>query len=138
MADNFHEEEVLGKACDARLMRRLLAYLSPYRRVVFFALIAIFFFGLLQAVPPYLMKVEIDRYLDPTKQQPIIPFLAHLLSPDPRTGILQIAFAIFVPTVLLTFILQFAQTFAMQLVGQKVMYDLRKQLFEHLQRLQMS
>ncbi|TAM84576.1 MAG: ABC transporter ATP-binding protein [Acidobacteria bacterium] len=138
MADNFHEEEVLGKAYDARLMRRLLAYLRPYRRVVFLALIAIFFFGLLQAVPPYLMKVEIDRYLDPTKQQPIIPFLARLLSPDPRTGILQIALVIFVPTVLLTFVLQFAQTFAMQLVGQKVMYDLRKQLFEHLQRLQMG
>ena len=138
MADNFHEEEVLGKAYDARLMRRLLTYLRPYQRVVIFALIAIFFFGLLQAVPPYLMKVEIDRYLDPTKHQPILPFLARLLSSDPRTGILQIAFIIFVPTVLLTFVLQFAQTFAMQLVGQKVMYDLRKQLFEHLQRLQMS
>jgi len=138
MADNFHEEEVLGKAYDARLMRRLLTYLRPYHRVVIFALIAIFFFGLLQAVPPYLMKVEIDRYLDPTKHQPILPFLARLLSSDPRTGILQIAFIIFLPTVLLTFVLQFAQTFAMQLVGQKVMYDLRKELFEHLQRLQMS
>ena len=138
MADNFHEEEVLGKAYDARLMRRLLTYLRPYQRVVIFALIAIFFFGLLQAVPPYLMKVEIDRYLDPTKHQPILPFLARLLSSDPRTGILQIAFIIFVPTVLLTFVLQFAQTFAMQLVGQKVMYDLRKELFEHLQHLQLS
>ena len=138
MADSFHEEEVLGKAYDARLMRRLLAYLRPYRRVVFFALIAIFFYGLLQAVPPYLMKVEIDRYLDPTRHNQIPGFLAHFLSPDPRQGILQIAFAIFLPAVLLTFILQFVQTFAMQLVGQKVMYDLRKQVFEHLQRLQMS
>jgi ATP-binding cassette, subfamily B, multidrug efflux pump len=138
MADNLHEEEVLGKAYDARLMRRLLAYLRPYRRVVFFALIAIFFFGLLQAVPPYLMKVEVDRYLDPTKHQPIFPLLAQFLSSDPREGILQIAFAIFLPTVLLTFVLQFVQTFAMQLVGQKVMYDLRKQVFEHLQRLQMG
>lgn len=138
MADNFHEEEVLGKAYDARLMRRLLAYLRPYRRVVFFALIAIFFYGLLQAVPPYLMKVEIDRYLDPTRRQPIPGFLAQFLSLDPGEGILQIAFAIFLPVVLLTFVLQFVQTFAMQLVGQKVMYDLRKQVFEHLQHLQMS
>jgi ATP-binding cassette, subfamily B, multidrug efflux pump len=138
MADNFHEEEVLGKAYDARLMRRLLAYLRPYRGVVFFALFAIFFFGLLQAVPPYLMKVEVDRYLDPTSTHQAPGFLAHFLSQDPREGILQIAFAIFLPTVLLTFILQFVQTFAMQLVGQKVMYDLRKQVFEHLQRLQMS
>ncbi len=138
MADSFHEEEVLGKAYDARLMRRLLAYLRPYRRVVFFALIAIFFYGLLQAVPPYLMKVEIDRYLDPTSHHQIPGFLAQFLSANPREGILQIALAIFLPAVLLTFVLQFAQTFAMQLVGQKVMYDLRKQVFEHLQRLQMS
>jgi len=138
MADSIHEEEILGKAYDARLMRRLLRYLRPYRRVVFFALIAIFFYGMLQAVPPYLLGVEIDRYLDPTRRHQIPQFLMHFLSPDPRTGILQIAFAIFLPTVLLTFILQFVQTFAMQLVGQKVMYDLRKQVFEHLQRLQMG
>ncbi len=138
MADNFHEEEVLGKAYDARLMRRLLTYLRPYRKVVFFALIAIFFYGLLQAIPPYLLKVEIDRYLDPTHHHQIPQFLAHFLSKNPREGILQLALVIFLPTVLLTFVLQFAQTFAMQLVGQQVMYDLRKQVFEHLQRLQMS
>jgi ATP-binding cassette, subfamily B, multidrug efflux pump len=138
MAENIHEEEILGKAYDARLMRRLLTYLRPYRRVVFLALVATFFYGLLQAVPPYLMGVEIDRYLDPTKHHQIPQFLARFLSTDPRLGILQIAFVIFLPTVLLTFVLQFAQTFAMQLVGQKVMYDLRKQVFEHLQRLQMS
>jgi ATP-binding cassette, subfamily B, multidrug efflux pump len=138
MAESFHEEEVLGKAYDARLMRRLLAYLRPYRRVVLFALVATFFYGLLQALPPYLMKVEIDLYLDPTKHHPIPGFLTQFLSSDPRVGILQIALAIFLPAVLLTFGLQFAQTFAMQLVGQKVMYDLRKQVFEHLQRLQMS
>src|SRR5512146_1810142 len=101
MADSFHEEEVLGKAYDARLMRRLLAYLRPYRRVVFFALIAIFLYGLLQAVPPYLMKVEVDRYLDPTKHHQIPGFLAQFLSANPREGILQIAFAIFLPAVLL-------------------------------------
>ncbi len=138
MADGLHEEEVLGKAYDARLMRRLLAYLRPYRRVVFFALVAIFFYGLLQAVPPYLLKVEIDRYLDPSHHHQIPQFLAHFLSSNPRVGILQIAFLIFLPTVLLTFVLQFAQTFAMQVVGQKVMYDLRKEIFSHLQRLQMS
>ena len=138
MADTLHEEEVLGKAYDARLMRRLLTYLRPYKRVVFFALIAIFFFGLLQAVPPYLMGVEVDRYLDPTKKHQIPQILLQFLSSNPREGILQIAFIIFLPAVLLTFVLQFAQTFAMQLVGQKVMYDLRKQVFEHLQRLQMS
>src|SRR5579864_5114612 len=138
MADSIHEEEVLGKAYDSRLMRRLLDYLRPYWPVVLAAVVATFFYGLLQAVPPYLMKVEVDRYLDPTGQPRIPGFLAHFLSANPLVGILQIAFALFLPTVILTFFLEFGQTFAMQLVGQKVMYDLRKQIFGHLQRLQMA
>ncbi len=137
MAD-FHEEEVLGKAYDGRLMRRLISYLRPYRVVVFLALVAIFFYGVLQAVPPYLMKVEVDRYLDPSGAQRLPAFLARFLSSNPLVGVMQIAFALFLPTVVLTFFLEFTQSFAMQLVGQKVMYDLRKQIFGHLQRLQMS
>ena len=138
MAETFHEEEVLGKAYDGRLMRRLLHYLRPYWFVATAALVAIFFYGILQAAPPYLMKVEVDRYLDPSGRQQIPPFLAHFLSNDPLTGVLQIALALFLPTVVLTFFLEFAQSFAMQWVGQKVMYDLRKEIFGHLQRLQLS
>jgi ATP-binding cassette subfamily B protein len=134
----FHEEEVLGKAYDARLMRRLVEYLRPYRRVVLFALIAILLYGILQAVPPYLMKVEVDRYLDPSGRQRLPALLARFLSPNPWVGIMQIALTLFLPAVVLTFFLEFAQSFAMQLVGQKVMYDLRKQIFGHLQRLEMS
>lgn len=138
MPDSFHEEEVLGKAYDARLMRRLLEYLRPYWPAALLALLATLFYGVLQAVPPYLMKVEVDRYLDPASRREIPPFLARFLSPNPFFGVFQIAFVLFLPTVLLTFILEFAQAFAMQLVGQKVMYDLRKQIFGHLQRLQLS
>jgi ATP-binding cassette subfamily B multidrug efflux pump len=138
MAESYHEEEVLGKAYDARLMRRLLVYLRPYRPWVLLALVAIVLYGLLQAVPPYLLKVEVDRYLDPTSASRVPPFLARYLSADPLKGILQIAFVLFLPTVLLTFLLEFAQSFTMQLVGQRVMYDLRKELFAHLQRLQLS
>src|SRR5438876_6009251 len=137
MAD-FHEEEVLGKAYDSRLMRRLLEYLRPYWLVVLIALVATLLYGVLQAVPPYLMKVEVDRYLDPTGRAHLPHGLARFLSSSPLVGISQIAFAFFLPTVLATFLLEFGQTFAMQLVGQKVMYVLRKQIFGHLQRLQMS
>ena len=138
MSESFHEEEVLGKAYDARLMRRLLGYLRPYWFVALLALGAIILYGILQAVPPYLLKVEVDRYLDPARREHIPAFLADFLSSDPLTGILQIALVLFLPTVLLAFLLEFAQSFAMQLVGQKVMYDLRKQIFAHLQRLQTS
>ena len=138
MADSFHDEEVLGKAYDARLMRRLLVYLRPYWRMTLFALAAILLFGVFQAVPPYLLKVEVDRYLDPTAGAQLPRILSSFLSPRPLAGIAQIALALFLPCALLTFILEFAQSFTMQLVGQQVMYDMRTQLFAHLQRLQMS
>ena len=138
MADSFHDEEILGKAYDSRLMRRLLVYLRPYWRMTLFALVAILLFGILQAVPPYLLKVEVDRYLDPTARAELPKFLSSFLSPNPLVGIAQIALILFLPAAVLTFCLEFAQSFAMQLVGQRVMYDMRKQLFAHLQRLQMS
>jgi ATP-binding cassette subfamily B protein len=138
MSDGFHEEEVLGKAYDARLMRRLLAYLRPYGLVVWAALGAIILYGVLQALPPYLLKVEVDRYLDPASHAKVPLVLDRFLSPNPLVGITQIAIVLFLPTVLLSFLLEFAQSYAMQLVGQKVMYDLRRQLFAHLQRLQVN
>ena len=138
MAETIHEEEVLGKAYDSRLMGRLLQYLRPYRGVVSLAFIAIFFYGVLQAVPPYLLKLEVDRYLDPAGRQHMPHFLLRLLSPNPLTGVLQIAFLLLLPCIFLAFFFEFAQDYAMQLVGQKVMYDLRNQIFAHLQRLQLS
>jgi ATP-binding cassette, subfamily B, multidrug efflux pump len=138
MPENIHEEEVLGKAYDSRLMRRLVRYLRPYWLVVSVALAATLLYGVLQAVPAYLMKVEVDRYLDPARGQHLPHFLAQFLSRNPVTGIAQIAFTLLLPTAVVTFFLEFGQTFAMQLVGQKVMYDLRKEIFEHLQHLQMS
>ncbi len=138
MAESFHEEEVLGKAYDARLMRRLLDYLRPYWAVVLVALVAIVLYGVLQAAPPYLLKLLVDRYLDPTGTSKAPAVLERFLSPDPYKGILQIAFILFLPTALITFLLEFGQSFAMQLVGQRVMYDLRKELFAQLQRLELS
>jgi ATP-binding cassette subfamily B multidrug efflux pump len=138
MAASHQEDEIIGKAYDSRLMRRLMQYLRPYWRMTLFALVTTLLYGILQAVPAYLMKVEVDRYLDPTRGQNLWPVLAHFLSRDPMVGIAQIAFALFLPTVLLSFFLEFAQSFTMQLVGQKVMYDLRKQIFLHLQRLEIA
>ncbi len=132
------EDEILGKAYDSRLMRRLIKYLRPYWRMTLFSLVTTLFYGLLQAAPAYLMKVEVDRYLDPVHGQHLPTVLANFLSHDPRAGIIQIALVLFLPAVLLSFLLEFAQSFTMQLVGQKVMYDLRKEIFLHLQRLELA
>ena len=58
-----HDDDVLGKAYDARLMRRLLEYLRPYRGNAALALAAIIGASMLQLAQPYLMKLAIDRYI---------------------------------------------------------------------------
>lgn len=138
MSEGFHEEEILGKAYDGRLMRRLLTYLRPYWFIALLAFIATLLYGLLQAVPPYLLKLEVDRYLDPSGRKDLPRLLAHFLSADPRLGVIQIAALLFLPASLLSFLLEFSQSYTMQLVGQKVMFDLRRQIFGHLQRLQLD
>src|SRR5208283_5220391 len=110
MSASHQEDEVIGKAYDSRLMRRLMEYLRPYWRMTLFALITTLLYGVLQAVPAYLLSVEVDRYLDPTRGQSILPALAHFLSRVPMVGIAQIAFALFFPTVLVSFFLEFAQS----------------------------
>jgi ATP-binding cassette, subfamily B, multidrug efflux pump len=129
------EEEVLGKAYDSRLMARLLKYLRPYRWQVAIALASIFLKSFADVLGPYLTKVAIDRYLAPTKAGS--SGLWSWLSPRAVTGIAQIA-AIYVGLLLMTFLLEFLQTYYMQWTGQKVMFDLRRQIFRHLQRLDVA
>ncbi len=129
------EEEVLGKAYDARLMKRLLTYLHSYRWLVAVALVAILLKAGADVLGPYLTKVAIDKYLASHKEAHSL--LDRFLSPRPLTGIAQIA-AMYVGLLLFSFLLEFAQTYIMQWTGQKVMFDLRSQIFRHLQRLHIS
>lgn len=127
-----HEEEVLGKAYDSRLMKRLLRYLFPYRAIVMAASVAMIFHSLLQVVGPFLTKVAVDRYLVTTERQPT--FLDSLLSDNYLTGLTQIA-GLYILTLVLLFALEYAQTYYMHRVGQRAMADLRMEIFRHLQRL---
>jgi ATP-binding cassette, subfamily B, multidrug efflux pump len=113
-----HEEDVLGKAYDARLMRRLLGYLRPYRAQVGFAVLAIIGHSVLQLVPPYLTKTVIDTYI-----------------PAGNLSGLGLIAALYLVTLVISFALEYAQTWTMQLTGQRIMFDLRLQVFSHLQRL---
>jgi ATP-binding cassette, subfamily B, multidrug efflux pump len=116
-----HDDDITGKAYDARLMRRLLHYLRPYWPQVALAFAAIIVGSAAQLAQPYLMKVAIDRYiatgqLEPLDQLAVLYFL-----------ILIVAFAA-----------DYGQTWTMQLTGQKLMYDLRMELYGHLQRLDLK
>jgi len=112
------EDEVLGKAYDARLMRRLLRYLRPYRVQAVVALAAIIAGSILQLAQPYLMKVAIDRYI----------------ARGDLAGLDTIAL-LFVLVLAGSFVFEYTQTFIMQMIGQRIMFDMRMQIYEHLQRL---
>ena len=129
------EEEVLGKAYDARLMKRLLAYLHAYRWQVGVALGSIVLKAGADVLGPYLTKVAIDKYL--ANRTEAHSLLDRFLSPKPFVGIAQIA-GMFVGLLLFSFLLEFTQTYIMQWTGQKVMFDLRSQIFRHLQRLHIA
>lgn len=129
------EEEVLGKAYDSRLMKRILRYLRPYRWQVTVALVSILLKAGADALGPFLTLIAIDRYLAPVHEQPL--WLTSWLSPRPLTGIGQIA-ATYVGLTVVSFLLEYLQTYFMQWAGQMVMYDLRSEIFRHLQRMHIA
>ena len=129
------EEEILGKAYDGRLMRRLLTYLRPYRWQVTIAIASIILKSFCDVLGPYLVKVAVDRYLAPVKGA--TTGLWSWLSPRPSHGIAQIS-TIYFSLLVLTFLFEFLQTYFMQWTGQKVMFDLRSQIFRHLQRMHVA
>ncbi len=134
MASN-QEEEVLGKAYDGRLMRRLLTYLRPYKWHVLLALGAIILKSVADVLGPFLTKIAIDKYL--AKSPNSHSWIGDRLSPIPLTGIAQIG-GLYVALLILTFVLEFIQTYLMQWTGQKVMFDLRRQIFRHLQEMHVA
>ena len=131
MASN-QEDEIVGKAYDGRLMRRLLGYLRPYKWHVAVALAAIILKSIADVLGPFLTKVAIDKYL--AKSAHTHSWLADHLSNTPLKGIGQIG-GLYVGLLLFTFALEFLQTYLMQWTGQKVMFDLRSQIFRHLQHM---
>jgi ATP-binding cassette subfamily B multidrug efflux pump len=127
------DDEVIGKAYDGRLMRRLLTYLRPYKLQTGLSAVAIVLKALSDVLGPYLVKVAVDTYMtDDTARKN--SWLARHLSPVPMTGITQLAL-LYLASLLLTYALEFAQTYLMQWTGQKIMFDLRSQIFRHLQRM---
>ena len=127
------EDDVVGKAYDHRLMRRLLQYLRPYKLQAGLSAAAILLKAGSDVIGPYLVKVAVDAYMigEPRAQY---SWLARHLSRDPTTGITQIGF-LYLGALLLTFALEFLQTYLMQWTGQKIMFDMRSQIFRHLQRM---
>ncbi|HET9216625.1 MAG TPA: ABC transporter ATP-binding protein, partial [Terriglobia bacterium] len=116
-----HDEEVLGKAYDARLMRRLIRYLRPYRKYVLFAFLMIVASAALETIPPLLTMLAIDRYIAAG-----------------NAGGLAIVAGAFVLTLAVKLGTDFIQALTLQRTGQRIMCDMRMQIFRHLQSLSPS
>ena len=119
MADGttFQEEEALGKAYDARLMRRLLKYLKPYRWHVAGALLVLLLGSWMAIIGPWVTQRVIDEAI-PTRDR----------------GLLIQLIAIYGAAITGGFILEYARALVTTWLGQSVMYDLRKEIFEKLQK----
>ncbi len=115
------EEEALGKAYDARLMRRLLAYLQSYRIQVAAAVLMLVAASGLELVGPWLTKIALDRAV-----------------PTADTGLLGTLAAVFVASLVAAAGLEYARTLLTTWIGQRVMLDLRGQVFSRLQRLDLA
>ena len=146
------DEDVVGKAYDSRLMRRLITYLHPYKWACIASIVAILLKAAADVLGPYLTMVAVDLYLTPaiakTPQAATAaaargaqghPWLAHWLSPwsangGAWTGISELA-GLWLASLTFSYVLEALQTWLMQWTGQKVMFDLRSQIFRHLQMM---
>ena len=124
----FDEDEVQGKPYDRKLMGRIIGYLRPYRKHVVISVILLLLVSLFQLAPPYLTKIAIDRYLAPASP---IDIGARY------SGLMQVVGAFFL-VLLLAFAASYFQIYVMAYVGQKVMFDLRMQIFKHLQKKEIA
>ena len=117
-APTLHDEDALGRVYDARLVRRLLVYVRPYRALVAGALLLLFVEGALQLVGPLLTRHVIDVAI-----------------PRRDVGIVATSALLLAASLVLQFACSYGETLLTALLGQRVMRDLRDQLFAHLQRL---
>src|SRR5215468_4461673 len=127
---NLHEEEALGKAYDSRLMRRLLKYLEPYCWRVVLALALVAVVTPLELAPPAIFQKAIDGYF--------VPAMNHAV-PEGKAwmGVIWLSL-LFLAVLSFDFLAQYVQIRIMQRVGQQTMYDMRREIFGHMQCLPMS
>ncbi|NJD21139.1 MAG: ABC transporter ATP-binding protein [Melioribacter sp.] len=118
MAEAQKDDEILGKAYDAKLMRRLLQYVKPYKKYVIIAILMNILVAALGPVRPYLTKIAFDENIKNGDFHGLLIICGILLA----SLILQAA-------------IQYFLTYYTELMGQKIVYDLRVQIFSHVQKL---
>jgi len=115
------EEEVLGKAYDARLMRRLIKYLKPYRWHVALGIVLSLLVSAMEAIRPYFTKIAVDTNIARNDKQGLL-----------------VTILLFLSVMIVRGFLQYANAYLTQWIGQRTIFDLRMEVFQHLQRLSMK
>jgi len=138
------EEEPVGKVYDSRLMRRLAHYVRPYWVQATISSVAVSFKSLSDIAGPFLVMIGIDRYFpggaDLQAGKSVLhgfasgTWITRHLSASPWTGITQLA-SIYFALQVSSYLFEFIQTYLMQWTGQKIMFDLRRDIFRHMQRM---
>lgn len=117
----YHEEEAIGKTYDLRIVRRLMRYLKHYKLLVACALVLTLLSSFLFSTQPYFTKVAVDSFI----------------APKVTDGVWLFAF-LFFSVFLFRFIFSYIQEILLNIVGQKVMYNLRTEIYEKLQRQEVA
>ena len=120
-ASQTHDDDILGKAYDRKLMRRLLVYTRPYRGLMYGAFALLCVEGAIQVVGPLLTRRVID-----------------VAVPARNVGIVVVSTVLLFFALLAEFVLSYVQIWLTSLLGQRVMRDIRMEIFEHLQRLSVA
>src|SRR5215831_2749640 len=117
----FHEEEAIGKTYDLKIARRLLGYLKPYIRLLIPALLLTLLLNLIGTLPPKFIQYAIDWYIIPKKLDGLTLFVL-----------------VYVGVHFLRFVFSYFQVVLLNSVGQYVMFDLRREIYDKLQRQEIS
>ena len=118
---NFEDDEILGKAYDGRLMRRLLVFVRPYWRQLAVAMLLLFAAAAAELAPPYLVSQAIDGPIAARNPAGVVPI-----------------FGLYILALVTAFACRYGQTYIMQSTGQQVMVDIRMRIFSHIQRMSLA
>ncbi len=130
MSQTHHEEEQLGKVYSAGATKRLIKYLTPYRGFVFLALGLTIVANLVRQVGPWLTQIAIDKYIQPA--------FANKIPTETAFAGIRLMGLYFIGTMIATFGLSILQDILLNFIGQNVMRDLRSQIFQKFQTIQVS
>ncbi|MEZ7892433.1 MAG: ABC transporter ATP-binding protein [Candidatus Wallbacteria bacterium] len=119
---SLHTEEIItGKAYDSRLLKRLWSFITPYMKFFYISMFFLAMVTILDLLPPYITKVAIDDFIAKNRASEIYKILI-----------------IYQAVLIMHFTFQFLHTYTINIMAQKAMYDLRIEVFSHIQKMSFS